>query len=219
MQILTMEEAVAWVDQNAKIIRGHIRKYDPFAPYDQEDFLQDAYEAALVAAKVSAERQISFPSCFWVTFKGKISEVTPNPDSKRHGGSFSPPSNQCSSFEFEFFDWGNSPSRPLFNIDIDRLFLVIRKHLTPAEDKILGLALGIREGRKANREIARDLGCSPANVRQALNRTYSRLSSLVQSGQLQIHPKDVEPRHLTTVFGSTNKHERKKTQVGAVKAA
>jgi hypothetical protein len=204
MQILTMEDAVAWVDQNAKMIHGHTRKYLPFAPYDQEDFLQDAYEAALVAAKVSAERQIPFPACFWITFKGKISEVTPNPNSRRHAGSSSPPSTQCSSFEF--FDWGFNPSGSLFNIDIDRLYLIIRKHLTPAEDKILGLALGIREGRKAIREIARDLGCSPANVRQALNRTYRRLSNLVESGQLPIDLKDVEPRHLTTIFGTAIKH-------------
>lgn len=217
MQFLTTEEAVAWVDQNAKIILGHTRKYLPFAPYDQEDFLQDAYEAALEAAKVSAERKIPFPACFWVTFKGKISEVTPYPDSSRHAGSPSPPSTVCCSMEF--FDWGSSPSASLFAIDIDRLFLVIRKHLTPVEDKVLGLALGLRDGRKTIREIARDLNCSPANVRQALNRTYSRLSSLVQSGQLQIHPKDVEPRHLTTIFGTTNKEGQKKNQHGAVKAA
>lgn len=217
MQFLTMEEAIAWVDQNAKQILGHTRKYLPFAPYDQEDFLQDAYEAALEAVKVSAERQIPFPACFWITFKGKISEVTPHPDSSRHAGSPSPPSTVCCSLEL--FDWGSSPSASLFSIDIDQLFLVIRKHLTPVEDKILGLALGIREGRKAIREIARDLGCSPANVRQALNRTYCRLSSLVESGQLKIHPRDVEPRRLTTVLGTINKREAKKTNVGAVRAA
>lgn len=217
MQILTTEEAVSWVNQNAKLIQGHTRKYLPFAPYDQEDFLQDAYEAALIAAKVSAERQIPFPACFWITFKGKISEVTPYPGSDRHAGSSSPPSTMCCSSEF--FDWESGPSGSLFNIDIDRLYLVIRTHLTPVEDKILGLALGIRDGRKAIREIAKDLGCSPANVRQALNRTYRRLSSLVERGQLQIHLKDVEPRHLTSVFGIANKHGRINSQQRAAEAA
>lgn len=216
MQILTSEEAVAWVDRNARTIQGHTRKYLPFAPYDQEDFLQDAYEAALEAAKVSAERQIPFPACFWIIFKGKISEVTPHPDSDRHAGSPSPPSTMCSSFEL--FDWGSGPSGSLYNIDIDRLYLIIREHLTPVEDKILGLALGIRGGRKAIREIARDIGCSPANVRQALNRIYRRLSSLVQSGKLQIRVKDVEPRHLTSIFG-TNKHSLVKSRQGAAAAA
>jgi hypothetical protein len=42
------------------------------------------------------------------------------------------------------------------------------------------------------RETARHLGCSPANVRQTLNRVCNRLSSLVQSGELKIQLVDGE---------------------------
>ena len=64
MQKFTPEDAITWVDQNAKQIIGHSRKYLPFAPYDQEDFLQDAYEAALEATKVSTDRQVPFLPAF-----------------------------------------------------------------------------------------------------------------------------------------------------------
>jgi len=56
----TNEEAIGWVNENAKTILGHIRKYLPFAPYDQEDYLQDAYEAALAAVQVARDRQVPF---------------------------------------------------------------------------------------------------------------------------------------------------------------
>ncbi len=217
MQCMTIEDAIAWVGRNTKIIQGHTRKYLPFAPYDQEDFLQDAYEAALEAVKISTERQIPFPACFWIIFKGKISEVTPHPNSNRHAGSSSPPSTACTTSEF--FDWGSGPWETLCIVDIDRLYLAIRKHLTPVEDKILVLALGLREGRKGIREIGRELGCSPANVRQTLNRIYRRLSLLVEEGQLQIGFSDVETRHLTAINGTSNMSGQIYVQHRAARAA
>ena len=221
MNALTTAEAVAWVDQNARMIQSHTRKYLSYAPYDQEDFLQDAYEAAIVAARVSADRQIPFPPCFWITFKGEIAGVTPYPDSGHHAGSFSPPTTMC--FSSEFFDWGNNSAGTLFHIDIERVYWIIREHLTPADDELLEMALGIRGGRKAIREIARDFGCSPANIRQKLNRIYRRLARLVESGHLQIDLKDVDPREQASVFGTgknqPNNNGRNKTQKGLARAA
>lgn len=196
MQSFSPEEAIDWVDQNAKQILGHTRKYLPFAPYDQEDFLQDAYEAALEASKISEERQIPFPACFWVLFKGKISDVTPNPGSKRNAGSCSPPSTSCdwSDFSTDVHEVGSifDPSESLSTIDIDQVYPLIRHYLTPAEDRVLELLLGIHEGPLKIREAARHLGCSPPNVRQTLNRVCSRISALVESGELNIHFIDGE---------------------------
>jgi hypothetical protein len=110
MQCLSSEEAIDWVDQNARQILGHARKYLPFAPYDQEDFRQDAYEAALEAARVSAERDIPFPACFWILFKGKISDVTPFPGSRRNAGSCSSPSTFCEWTDFSTKVFGQATS-------------------------------------------------------------------------------------------------------------
>lgn len=196
MQNLSPEEAIGWVDQNTKQIIGHAKKYLPFAPYDRDDFLQDAYEAALEASGVSNERQISFPACFWVVFKGKISDVTPNPDSKRNGGSHSPPSNFCdwSDFSMESTVQNDILDLPesLSAIDIDRVYPLIRKHLTRAEDRILEVLFGIHDGPMKIREAAKHLGCSPPNVRQALNRACNRMASLVENGKLNIQIIDDE---------------------------
>ena len=196
MQNLSPEEAIDWVDQNTKQIIGHAKKYLPFAPYDRDDFLQDAYEAALEASGVSNERQISFPACFWIVFKGKISDVTPNPDSKRNGGSHSPPSNFCdwSDFSMESAVPNDILDLPesLSVIDIDRVYPLIRQHLTRAENRILEVLFGIHDGPMKIREAARHLGCSPPNVRQALNRACSRMTSLVGNGELNIQVIDDE---------------------------
>lgn len=196
MQNLSPEEAIDWVDQNTKQIIGHAKKYLPFAPYDRDDFLQDAYEAALEASGVSNERQISFPACFWIVFKGKISDVTPNPDSKRNGGSHSPPSNFCDWSDFsmqstipnDILDLPGSLSA----IDIDRVYPLIRQHLTCAENRILEVLFGIHDGPMKIREAARHLECSPPNVRQALNRACSRIASLVENRELNIQIIDGE---------------------------
>jgi len=197
MQTLTTEEAIAWVDENAGKIQGHIWKYMPFAPYDQDDFLQSAYEAAILAAKVSAEREIPFPPCFWVTFKSKIAEVTPYPNGARHEGSSSPPSTLCSSSDF--IDWEADPSKDHLLIDMDQLYRIISRHLTPAEDEILSMAIGLQEGRRAIREIAWELGCSSANIRQRLNHIYARLSDLVTKGQLNTEFLQFDPHDRPTV--------------------
>ncbi|WP_020678158.1 hypothetical protein [Geopsychrobacter electrodiphilus] len=185
---MTAEAAIAWVDQNAKQIAGHSRKYLPYAPYDQEDFLQDAYEAALEAATVSMERQVFFPACFWTLFKCKISAVTPNPDSKCRTGSSSPPRTTCdwSDFSEERFNQADSIcySEPLFNIDIDQVYPFVRDYLAPKEVQVLEALLGIHGGTMKIKEAARHLGCTPANVRQALNRACQRISLLVASGEL-----------------------------------
>jgi hypothetical protein len=191
MQIFSPEEAILWVDQNVKQIQGHTRKYLAFAPYDQEDFLQDAYEAALEAVNVSVDRQIPFPACFWVVFKGKVSDVTPNPKSKRNAGSFSPPSNYCDWTDFSRDDFNQARieenDESLSSIDIDEVYHLIRHCLTPAEKRVVELLLGIHEGPMKIREAARHLDCSPANIRQALNRACSRLSALIEQGELNLH--------------------------------
>ena len=186
---MTAEDAITWVDQNTKQIAGHSRKYLPYAPYDQEDFLQDAYEAALEAATVSTERQTFFPACFWNLYKGKISAVTPNPDSRCKAGSSAPPQVFCDSFEYSLQQFSQEDStchvEPLFNIDIDHVYPFIRQYLTKKEEQILETLLGIYDGGTMKiKETARHLECSSANVRQALNRACRRISLLVASGEL-----------------------------------
>jgi DNA-binding CsgD family transcriptional regulator len=209
----TSEKAVQWVEDHAKIIRGHIRKYLPFAPYDQDDYLQNAYEAALVAVQIAKDRQIPFVACFWIVFRRRIAEVTPHPESRHHGGSQSPPMTICNSAGGGYWEFADkSDWFPPPQIDIDRLYLAVQDYLTEVERKVLSRALGIHGGREAIKEIARNLGCSPANVRQSLNRVYDRLARLVASRELDIRREDIEPRRLAVISGCSKaipKHSTK----------
>lgn len=212
---MTAEAAIAWVDQNAKQIAGHSRKYLPYAPYDQEDFLQDAYEAALEAATVSMERQVFFPACFWNLYKGKISAVTPNPDSKCRAGSSTPPRAFCDSSDFTSKQFAQEDTtchlEPLFNIDIDQAYPFVRHYLTPKEEQILEALLGIHGGTMKIKEAARHLECSPANVRQALNRACRRISLLVASGELDAEFVETEIMKQFEVVLEAEKPEENRT--------
>lgn len=184
MKTLSVEEAVAWVTRNARTIGGHSLKYLTYAPYGQEDYLQDAYEAAIIAARVSAERNIPFQACFWVTFKGRLAAVTPHPESAHHGGSASPPSNFCRVSDFGCLVTDSpDPSR---RVDMDRLFKVLKKHLRPDELRILSLVVGVNGGRLGIRETSRKLKCTPANIRQRLKYIYGKLSELSRQGKLVV---------------------------------
>jgi hypothetical protein len=212
---MTAEAAIAWVDENVKQIAGHSRKYLPYAPYDQEDFLQDAYEAALEAATVSMERQVFFPACFWTLYKGKISAVTPNPDSKCKAGSSAPPRAFCDSSDFTSKQFVQDDTthhlEPLFNIDVDQAYPFVRHYLTPKEEQILEALLGIHGGTMKIKEAARHLECSPANVRQALNRVCRRISSLVSSGELDAEFVESEIMKQFEVMLEAEKPEEKRT--------
>ncbi|ORJ57479.1 hypothetical protein [Geothermobacter hydrogeniphilus] len=190
--MMTAEEAIAWVEKNARQIKVHTRRYLPFVPYDQEDFLQDAREAALLAVRVAERKNLPFAACFWMTLKNRISEVTPYPESKCHAGSVSPPSNKC--WPSEYFGCDEKTPALVDLIDVDRLYWMVSAYLTRTERRVLGLALGLDSGRKGIKEIAREIGCTPANVRQTLNRSYRRLSQLVASGELILEIRDIEAR-------------------------
>ncbi len=82
--MLGKDFAVEWVDKNKHRIRGRATKFAKMSPYDTEDFLQDAYEAALLADEVSARKNIDFERCFWVSYKritcSKVTEVMTQSD-------------------------------------------------------------------------------------------------------------------------------------------
>lgn len=80
------EEAVAWVDTYRVLVRKKIWLLMVNTPYDLEDFLNDAYEAALKAAGVSSRKRISFSSVFWRVFRKNVLRITPCPSAKRRDG-------------------------------------------------------------------------------------------------------------------------------------
>lgn len=71
--------AIQWVDGNLKKVKGRAAKFQHYSPYDMEDFIQQAYIAALTAVDVSRGQELPFEACFWVLFTADSRIMASNP--------------------------------------------------------------------------------------------------------------------------------------------
>jgi RNA polymerase sigma factor (sigma-70 family) len=180
--------AIDWVRNNEDKIRRKIENYRIFSPYEELDYLQEAYLSAFVAVQRSNGKGIPFVSAFWTIFKERIGKMTPNPGNR--SGSNSIPSHLCD-FGIESIDVAQGEQ--LRAPDIEMIFNKVCRYLTTREQRVLCLALGITyEGHLSNYEIAYHLGCRESNVRDALNKAFGRIRDLVRMGR--INPEELRRR-------------------------
>jgi len=175
--------AVEWVRNNEAVIKGNFVKYRNFSPYEDCDYMQEAFEAAMVATLRIKEKEISFEAAFWKIFRRQVSLFTPNPDDKSNGSN-SVPSHLCS-VDIDTVALRQRPRRGRKRPNIEAIFFAVSHFLTEKEQQILYMSLGISdEGRLSNYEIADRLGCSAANVRDIIGRANKRLNGLVMKGTI-----------------------------------
>ncbi len=173
--------ATEWVTQHEPIIKGFIAKYRNFSPYEEGDFMQEAFEAALRATQRSRNNGIAFEAAFWVIFKSQVRVIMPHPGSNSHGSN-SVPSHLCSG-DLALIANHQEPHHE--QPDIDALYHAVCPVLTEKERQVLFLALGLGcEGRLSNKEIAQSLGCVESNIRDIVNRAMNRIRSQVRSGSV-----------------------------------
>ena len=77
--LITRNIAIQWVEKNVKKIKGRAVKFLRYSPYDMEDFIQQAYVAALSAADVAQRRGIAFEACFWILFSAESRKMASDP--------------------------------------------------------------------------------------------------------------------------------------------
>jgi len=82
--VMNIDAAKEWVDQNRGILAKRAMSYISFAPYAVDDYLQDAYEAAVRAA-ICCQRNpaVKFEACFYRIWRDLVASVTPFPDEAR----------------------------------------------------------------------------------------------------------------------------------------
>lgn len=176
---MEFSEAVKWVKSNEGLIKKTIGKYCMFSPYEENDYMQDAFESAMVATIRSKSKEISFESAFWQVFRKNLSNVTPNLNSSRYGSN-SVPTFLCSE-DTDTAELAERKEKP--GPDIEEVFQMIRSHLTEREKTVFTLALGLTEsGALSSYEIAERLNCSAPNIRIASIRVYQRIKRLVDEG-------------------------------------
>ncbi len=191
---MDFQQAMAWVKDHEAVIRGYIAKYRNFSPYEDCDYMQEAYESAFVAASRYSEKKIKFEAAFWKIFRNQISVITPAPDILTHGSN-SIPSHFCSDDLSAVAEKssGGRQKEP----DIEAIFQSVRHHLTEKEQQVLYWALGIgMEGQMSNYEIADRLGCVVSNVRDILSRALDRIKTLVEKG-------GIDPKHFVDISPDT----------------
>lgn len=177
---MDFQQAMAWVSEHKTAIKGYIAKYRNFSPYEECDYMQEAYEAAMIAALRSREKNLVFEAVFWKVFRNHISVITPSPDILTHGSN-SIPSHVCSDDLTTVAE--NRAERRQKDPDIEMIFQSMRHHLTDKEQQVLYYTLGIgMEGRMSNYEIADRLGCVPSNIRDIHKRAFQRIETLVKKG-------------------------------------
>ncbi|MRR34470.1 hypothetical protein EG829_07180 [bacterium] len=176
------EEAIAWVDTYRKLVERKARRFMENTPYDLEDYLGDAYEAALVAAAVSARKGISFSASFWLTLKRNAFRVSPCGHAGK-GGSVSMSEYDCLEYSDEAF-YGDDVHRPdpeellIFRSDPaggdESVLLQLMERLMPVEKKVLNCICGLNGVRMSYSETARFLGMSHGAVSQSFRRIMKR---------------------------------------------
>ncbi len=191
---MDFQQAMAWVKNHEAVIKGFIAKYRNFSPYEDCDYMQEAYESAFVAASRYSEKKIKFEAAFWKIFRNQISVITPAPDILTHGSN-SIPSHFCSD-DLSAVAEKSSRERQK-EPDIEAIFQSVRHHLTEKEQQVLYWALGIgMEGQMSNYEIADRLGCVVSNVRDILSRALDRIKTLVEKG-------GIDPKHFVDISSDT----------------
>lgn len=176
------EEAIAWVDRYRRLVNRKIVEFMVNTPYDLEDFLHDAYEAALKAGGVSSRKGISFSAAFWRLFTRNAFRVSPCIHGKRRKNvSMSVFDGQ--SYADEAFYGGDiylaSPEEILVtrgNIreTEEEILCRLRDRLSPVEKKVLGCVCGLDGGRMSLNETASFLGMTEGAVHQACRRITKR---------------------------------------------
>jgi len=81
---MTIEDAITWVDAHRRMLAKRAISYTEFAPYAVNDYLQDAYEAAIKAAVCCQKNpRLEFEGCFTRIWRDIVASVTPFPDEAR----------------------------------------------------------------------------------------------------------------------------------------
>jgi DNA-directed RNA polymerase specialized sigma24 family protein len=179
---MSADEAVAWVDRYRRLVEREVRKFMVNSPYDLEDYLNDAYEAALMAATVSDRKGISFSTAFWLILKRNTSRVSPC-GSAKSGSSVSMSVFDCMEFSDEVYygDDMHSPDpeeRLLSGSDPfeteEAILLRLLERLMPVEKKVLSCVCGFHGKRMSYAETALFLGMSHGAVSQSFRRIMKK---------------------------------------------
>ena len=199
---MTCEEAVTWVDENKGMIINQAKQYTTYTPYSVDDYVQDAYTAAVESVYCCKNNpKLIFEAVFRITYRRIIARVTPFPDAAREENKRkkayilgqedcciqkSPPRRYYSggtsaSFadnmrnDVDLENIADCKSRP--KVDLEKVYMErVRGNLSPKEQDVMDLAIGVTlDGTLSYSEIGVKLGLSRENAKKRVSRTIDKI--------------------------------------------
>lgn len=168
-------DILSWVQDNLSKIRGHARKYLTYTPYEPEEFIQAAYEAALLAQN---DESHEFKQSFWFHFKKACLNMT-----------YSKGDKAIPCYHEEYIEFGSDDSPPTC-ISIQPAIDDTPTHqLSPnLEDSLISTAL--QEMTAKEREVWELLllGMSLKKVAAILGKSKTAVIKLRESGKNRVKP-------------------------------
>jgi len=177
------EEAITWVDNYRCLVKSRMKEHVYSSGYEEEDYFQDAYEAALISARICTKKGISFSSVFWVVLKRTVY-------TNRMGRGYLSQSDRLEYLDEVYYGKVScfpDPEERLLARETARTpvgekMLELAYHLTLTERKVLFCISGLVMGRMSYSETATYLGTSEGAVSQTFRRIM-RKAVLLRAGK------------------------------------
>lgn len=202
---MTLDDAIDWVKRNTGAIINNAEEYLQYTPYDREDLISCANQAAITAVFAWETNGIKFEALFWNNFRALLRELVPCP--QNHRWSKSVPSNICVDIE-EIVIADPLSEQPEHSVALlsESVFWAGYEHLTPIERRLLYNLLGIgRAGYHTYEEVSAKLGLTKSSAYSMFERACEKLSRAFSLGLSSIDdlPSSMTIRQLES---SINNH-------------
>lgn len=188
---MTFESAVEWVSSNTGAIINDADKYLQFSPYDREDLISCANQAAITAVFTAKESAgLKFEQAFWNHYRLLVREIIPCPEN--HRWSSSVPSHLYEDiFEVEEKEELPScvtqPSGCQVDFLSESIFWASYDHLSSVERQLLYKLLGLgKAGYHTLEEAGSKLGVSKASASLMFKKLKHKIAQLHSLGMVSL---------------------------------
>lgn len=183
---MTFDEAIEWVLSNTGAIINDAADCLQFSPYDKEELILCANEAAIKAVFTAKESVgVKFEQAFWNHYRTLVRDILPYADN--HRSSQSIPSHICVDIDEVEADFEHSAELRACDHGVNHLseqvFWAAFEHLSPIEQRLLYKLLGMgKSGYHTLDEAGAKLGISEAGACQMFRKIRKKLSDLFSLG-------------------------------------
>lgn len=183
---MTFDEAVEWVSSNTGAIINDAADCLQFSPYDTEELILCANEAAIKAVFTAKESLgVKFEQAFWNHYRTLVRDILPY--ANNHRSSQSVPSHMCVDIDDVEADFEHAAEPGDCDHGVNHLseqvFWAAFEHLSPIEQRLLYKLLGLGStGYHTLNEAGVKLGITEAGASFMFQKVRKKLANLFSLG-------------------------------------